>query len=360
MTGAGPSDALPADVEWGVGPGQDASLAGYLKKNNRSSPATSTDLQYWVRDLQNAAVTETGVRVSSRLVAALSGGEITAKRATGLMQRNAPLAPRSERDSSLVPDWVKAFRPGEGKWKQYDELLSFLQAKKDDLPVSISLERTKQGYSEPLQWWTEVWMREYWKEKLLEGKLSEIGKVETKLEAEQSLAKRAGSIVHYMTIRSWGLPQSVKELPVDNAPSGSAFPDPFGGSGVGASTTSQGKRRRSASSTPQRERPRLEAPEASGSQLLRPGLEMPGGAGWRSGVEHELLRVPGSGFGVGDGALGYSAAGVPVPVGSERLYGSGGGRGSGSAGDLSQARVYEVLWPGEGGVLRGVPYVAAD
>ncbi|MFC3456543.1 hypothetical protein, partial [Amycolatopsis speibonae] len=116
VTGAGPSDALPADVEWGVGPGQDATLAGYLKKNNRSSPATSTDLQYWIQDLQNAAVTVTGLRVPAPVVAVLSDGQITAKQVRGRRDSRATLAPTPERVRSLVPPWVKAFRPGEVQW----------------------------------------------------------------------------------------------------------------------------------------------------------------------------------------------------------------------------------------------------
>ncbi|MFC3456545.1 hypothetical protein, partial [Amycolatopsis speibonae] len=295
--GSGQPPGIPeyvhVDVKsWRPGPGRGDSLRAYLEATGRLNEATTTALRKWLTGIQQDAVTETGMRVPAHVVVALSDGLIDAKKAIHLTTRWAPRELKPDEVASLVPPWVMAFRPGEGEG-QFPDLLPFLRANKDRLPVNIWLEPDENGnYSDPLLRWTEVWKRAY------EAELGETG---------TAVRPLAGGIEHPRTVRdrNLGFPQSFAEHSVGNAPSGSAFPGPFGGSGVGASTTSQGKR------------PRLEAPEASGSQLL----EMPGGAGWRSGVEHELLRVPGSGFGVGDGALGYSAAGVPVPF----VPGAGGG-----------------------------------
>ncbi|MFC3456135.1 hypothetical protein, partial [Amycolatopsis speibonae] len=153
MAGAGPSDA-PAEVPageapWGAGPGEDASLEGYLKKNrsNPASPAglaTPTELQDWVRDLHAAAVDVTGLRVPAPVVAGLSGGQIDVKKAQDLTDTHAKIEPRLEQVRDLMPEWVMNFRPDEevlheGEWNKYDDLLLLLQAKKDWLPVNISL-----------------------------------------------------------------------------------------------------------------------------------------------------------------------------------------------------------------------------
>ncbi|MFC3456635.1 hypothetical protein ACFOSH_45085, partial [Amycolatopsis speibonae] len=288
VTGAGSSDALragvPAGLPWGAGPGEDGSLDVYLKKNRRPGlvgPATPTELQYWVRDLQAAAVTVTGMRVPAPLVADLSGGQINEQQAQDLTRTHAKIEARPERVLKLMPDWLKAFRPDEevlheGERKKYDNLLLLLQAKKDQLPVNISLERTGTRYSEPLRLWAEVWLRAYQE--------AELRKTEKAPELKD-LVPLVGGIAGSRTVDKWnsGFPQRVEDLPVGDAPSDSVLAGPSGGSGVGASL------------------------EVAGPQMLQPGS-------LSSGLEM-------AGSGVGAGAPGFSTAGVPV------VSGAGGGGG---------------------------------
>ncbi|MFC3456636.1 hypothetical protein ACFOSH_45090, partial [Amycolatopsis speibonae] len=204
-TGAGSGDALragvPAGLPWGAGPGEDGSLKAYLKVPGRSGKAPQEVLGKWVGDLQDAAVTVTGMRVPAFLVAVLSDGQVEASQVYSLTEMNAEHEPRPGRVRDLMPEWVKAFRPGElqwyegehgGKLEKYDDLLLLLRAKKDQLPVNISFERTGKGYSDPLRRWAEVWIREYWEAKF--------DATTGKSVSSASLAKRSGRIVSSSTV----------------------------------------------------------------------------------------------------------------------------------------------------------------
>ncbi|MFC3456544.1 hypothetical protein, partial [Amycolatopsis speibonae] len=301
-------------VAWRPGPRKGVSLEAYLKAKGRLSEATPDKVREWGIGIQRDAVKKTGLGVPALLMVTLSGGRITMGQARGITSAYGPSASDLKKVRSLVPKWLTDFRPGEGEWLQFDDVLSLLKANRHRLPVNISLEpKGQQQYPDLLLRWVEVWLRAYQEARAQANR--------PVLEPEE-LARLTG-IVHSETVLLWNSDSSwsFADLSLDNAPSGSGFPGPSGGSGVGASTTSQGKRRRSASPTPQRTRPRPEAPEASGSQLLRPGLEVPEGAGRRPGAEHETLGLPGSGSGVWAGAPSFSAAGMPVPV----VPGAGGG-----------------------------------
>ncbi|MFC3456101.1 hypothetical protein, partial [Amycolatopsis speibonae] len=208
---ADPRPGIPKDlVSWRPGVGVAATLKAYA--GGREVPRTV--LLDWFVSLQEEAVADTGLGVPGSVVAALSGGLINAPQARKDASRYARLALGLAPDvTSLVPRWVKDFRPGEGEWSQVGDIVELLTANRDLLPVNIWLEPGARRHSKPLVRWVEVWMRAYHAARVRENK---------EALTPEELAKRAGNIVHRTTVANWklGVPQSVADHSLDNAPSG--------------------------------------------------------------------------------------------------------------------------------------------
>ncbi|MEU3771109.1 hypothetical protein AB0E55_39120, partial [Amycolatopsis keratiniphila] len=162
---ARPAKNVPEDVVWWrPGAGGADTLREFLEKTGRAEEEHPRWLRAWVLSVQQEAVEQTGMRVPTILLGVLSGDLVTRPRARSYNEGAA--APRPELVASLVPGWVLAFRAGSGP-ESFGDLLSFLKANKDRLPVNIWLEPVgKAGYTSPLLEWVRAWVREVQSESL--------------------------------------------------------------------------------------------------------------------------------------------------------------------------------------------------
>ncbi|MEU3771572.1 hypothetical protein AB0E55_41465, partial [Amycolatopsis keratiniphila] len=151
-------EAPPADlVEWRPGAGGVGTLREFLAATGRAEAERPDWLRAWVVSMQQEVVEQTGMRMPAVLLEMFSGGLVTVKSVRAYSKRAPEPAPDAM--VSLVPGWVLAFRAGSGP-ESFGDLLSFLRANKDRLPLNIWLEPDdKNRYSAPLVRWVGVWVR---------------------------------------------------------------------------------------------------------------------------------------------------------------------------------------------------------